>query len=175
MDFEEDKSLVVIVAVIIGVLVLGFVLSNANAGVPSVPGVGVKAANVKFTVSGTWIHRSIPGVADTVKVDGATHTVIGWGYYLIILPNGDSLNVIDTSKGKLHYEVWDSSSNKVVEGDLDFTLTSAWQESFIVRGLKPNTYTLKVFVYQYADGWPWTGWYERASYEYSFTINPPSK
>jgi len=162
---------------IIGLLGLSIIfISNAYAGVPSpVPGLGEKAANVKFTVYGTWTHYSIPGVGDSISIDKVTHSVIGWSTYLAIFPYGDSLNVIDTSKAKLHYEVWDSSNNKVVDGDIQFDLTSAWEVSFIVRGLKPNTYTLKLHVFQYADQWPWTGWYERASYEYSFTINPPSE
>lgn len=162
---------------IIGLLILSLIfVSNAYAGIPSpVPGIGEKAATVKFTVYGTWVHSSIPGIADSVSIDKATHTIIGWSSYLAILPSGESLNVIDTQKAKLHYEIWDSSNNKVVDGDISFTLTSTWELSFAVRGLKPNTYTLKIFVYQYAEGWPWTGWYERANYEYSFTINPPSE
>lgn len=171
-ELEEGTITKILILGVAAAIAL-YMVSQAYAGIPAPPGLGEPAANVKFIVSGTWVHVSIPAVPDTITIKNVQHQIIGWGYYLTVLPTGDSLNIIDTSKAKIVYEVWDSSNNRVVTGNLEFDLTSAWQVEFIVRGLKPNTYTLRIFVFQYADGWPWTGWYERTSYEYSFTIQPP--
>ena len=160
---------------------LSFIV-NSYAGIPSpIPMLGEEAANVRFNVCGTWIHYDIPGVGDSISIDRVSHSVVGWGRYLAIFPSGDSLNLIDTSKAKLHYEIWDSSGNKVVDRDIEFDLSSGWEVTFTVRGLKPNTYTLKISISQYSEfsvGIPftpsWSEWVERASYEYTFTIYPPS-
>ena len=97
---DEHKYILAILVIALLGLSLIFI-SNAYAGIPSpVPGLGEEAATVKFTIYGTWVHSSIPGVADTISIDKATHTVIGWSSYLAILPSGESLNVIDTQKAK---------------------------------------------------------------------------
>ncbi|MEM3870969.1 MAG: hypothetical protein QXE05_00165 [Nitrososphaeria archaeon] len=177
MGDDTMKVLIIAAACLIGLFMILPIFSSA-AGVkgpemPGIPGVvGKPVCDLVITVYGIWNHIPIPGWMDEVKITDVRYTTQNWRYIMY------SMAPLGWSEGDgemmIKWSLEDTVGNPIQHGELKFTGTQTWTQTFQIYKVEPGGYKLKIEVWMNTKFLTWNEWVLKDSRTIAITITAPS-